>query len=276
MPIKFFNPPKEPAVKPAFQVVTFITAYDYLFEQPFTYPGEWHSMWEVLLSEEGDFDCVEDSRVYRLKSGEMLFHAPNEFHTLRTVGEGPHHLRLITFYVDGELPTVLREGVFKLTGQECDEFVRLHTHVRRFIDRKEPLEVGALCSLELSTFLARLALKSTANHYISNSSSAMEYQRIIDLMERNVRKSIALSDIAQQLGISISYIKKVFMQYAGIPPMTYYNNLRLNEAKRLLSKGLSVREVSDWLDFSSPNYFSVFFKQQVGVSPSHYAHDTEE
>ena len=276
MPVKFFDPPKEPMVKPAFQIVAFITAYEYLFEEPFTYPGEWHSMWEVLFSVEGDFDCVEESRVYRLKSGEMLFHAPNEFHTLRTVGDGPQHLLLITFYAEGEMPSALKEGVFKLTGQERDEFVRLHTHVKRFIDRQGPLEVGALCSLELSTFLARLALKSTANHYVSNSPSAMEYQRIIDLMERNVCKGITLSDIARQLGISISYIKKVFMQYTGIPPMTYYNSIRLNEAKRLLAQGLSVREVSDRLEFSSPNYFSVFFKQQVGVSPSRYTHDAKE
>lgn len=274
MPAKFMNPPKI-AAQPTFQIVAFTTAFDYLFEQPYTYPGEWHSMWEVLFSEDGEFNCVEESRVYRLKSGEMLFHAPNEFHTLHTLGKGPQHLLLITFYAEGELPSALKEGVFKLTGQECDEFIRLHTRIKRFIEQKGPLEIGALCSLELSAFFARLALKSEANHYVSNSPSAVEYQRIIDLMQRDLRKGVTLPDIARQLGISVSYIRKTFMQYAGISPMAYYNNIRLNEAKRLLSHGLSVQEVSDLLEFSSPNYFSVFFKKQMGISPSHYTHDRE-
>lgn len=275
MPAKFLIPRKT-AVKPTFQIVAFATTYEYLFEQPYTYPGEWHPTWEVLFSEDGEFNCVEESRVYRLKSGEMLFHAPNEFHTLHTVGNSPQHLRLITFYAEGELPSILKEGVFKLTGQECDEFIRLHTRIRRFVVEREPEEIGVLCLFELSAFFMRLALKSTANHYVSNSPSAIEYQQIITLMQRDIRKGITLPDIARQLGISVSYIKKVFMQYAGISPMAYYNNIRLNEAKRLLSQGLSVREVSDRLEFSSPTYFSAFFKQRVGIPPSRYIHSTEE
>ena len=62
--------------------------------------------------------------------------------------------------------------------------------------------------------------------------------------------------------------KLLFNTYAGISPKSYFNQLRLRHANELLSIGLSVTEVAELMNFSSPNYFSAFYKKHTGISPS--------
>ena len=58
--------------------------------------------------------------------------------------------------------------------------------------------------------------------------------------------------------------------YAGLSPKTYYDTLRAAEAVRLLKTGMSVNLVAEAMSFSSPNYFSVFFKRHFGLPPHKY------
>ena len=87
-------------------------------------------------------------------------------------------------------------------------------------------------------------------------------------MAKNSFENLTLDDIATQTNISVSYMKFLFHTYAGIGPKKYFNQLRIQRATELLQNGHSVTDVSTIMNFSSPNYFSVFFKKHTGVPPS--------
>ncbi len=65
-------------------------------------------------------------------------------------------------------------------------------------------------------------------------------------------------------------MKKIFHMYSDIGVMSYFNDLKLTEAKKMLLQGMPVGVVSSMLAFSSQNYFTVF-KSKTGMSPKHYA-----
>ena len=50
----------------------------------------------------------------------------------------------------------------------------------------------------------------------------------------------------------------------------YYATIRLNEAIKLLEEGEAVTEVSAKLNFSSAEYFSLFFKKHTGLPPGRW------
>ena len=89
-------------------------------------------------------------------------------------------------------------------------------------------------------------------------------------MKKNVAANLSLEDICSIGAVSVSTAKVLFRKYAGIGPKTYYSNLRAIEAMNLLKEGKSVDEVSSTLNFSSVNYFSLFFKKHFGNPPSYY------
>ena len=76
-----------------------------------------------------------------------------------------------------------------------------------------------------------------------------------------------MEEIAKKSFVSISYIKKLFSRYAGISPKSYYTNLRVQESQKLLSTDASIADISEKLNFSSPSYFTLFFKKQTGITP---------
>jgi AraC-like DNA-binding protein len=72
---------------------------------------------------------------------------------------------------------------------------------------------------------------------------------------------------------SKTYLNGVFKEIKGVTIMQYYQDLKINEAKKLLTKKESISSVSEKLCFESPQYFSKAFKAKVGKTPTKYKKD---
>ena len=82
---------------------------------------------------------------------------------------------------------------------------------------------------------------------------------------------IQVTDIADYIGISRSYLTRTFKKKMQVSPQEYLLNYRLSEASKLLrSTALSVQEITDEVGYTNPFSFSQSFKKMFGVSPMHY------
>ena len=91
------------------------------------------------------------------------------------------------------------------------------------------------------------------------------------IMRESVFKNITGEDIAKNLNISYSGFRRVFKELNGTSPSKYMLELKLNEAKLLLSTtNQSVKEISYNLNFENPDYFPYFFKKRTGQTPGEY------
>ena len=122
----------------------------------------------------------------------------------------------------------------------------------------------------MASFLLRLNRRYRSELSLMKTGSAIEYTRLVETMNKAIYENLSLEELAAARHISISYIKQLFKRYAGISPKAYYARLRCTEAIRQLQAGSSVTEVSDALHFSSPSYFSAFFKKMTGQPPARY------
>ena len=59
-----------------------VTIHYYEFDKNFVFTGEKHDFWEMVYIDKGEMICTADDKRFVLKSGEMTFHNPNEFHNL--------------------------------------------------------------------------------------------------------------------------------------------------------------------------------------------------
>ncbi len=101
-------------------------------------------------------------------------------------------------------------------------------------------------------------------------------KKIIETINKNAYKNISIADIASINYISESYVKLLFHRYAGTSQKQYYTNLRIYEASKLLKEGLCVKDVAERMKFSSPNYFSTFFREHTGITPIKYKKESEK
>ena len=118
-----------------------------------------------------------------------------------------------------------------------------------------------------------LALCYRENYELQTEVSKI--QRSVDYLLAHYREcDISVATIAKQSFVSEVYFRKLFKAEYGISPQKYIINLRIQNAKALISAGYySLKEIAEMSGYNDYKYFSVEFKKTVGVSPSQYVYN---
>ena len=103
------------------------------------------------------------------------------------------------------------------------------------------------------------------------NNNTYKLNEIIQFIHENYSSSITNKELAALAGYHEYYLNSLFKKYTGINMHEYVINTRINESKKLLEfSGLSIAEIAAQTGFNNYAYFSECFKQNVGLSPSHY------
>ena len=107
---------------------------------------------------------------------------------------------------------------------------------------------------------------------VSTTSTSPEIaQQIRHLLLTRVKDQLTIAQIARELGHSPTRMKEEFRRAFGCGIISYFNELKIWQAKRMLTDPtLTIDQVSRELGFSTPSYFSRAFAKQAGESPSVY------
>ena len=89
------------------------------------------------------------------------------------------------------------------------------------------------------------------------------------LIEENYSENITINDIGKAVGLSPSYLCACFRNATKTSINRYLNNIRCNEAKRLLTEeNISVTEAATQCGFNNMSYFSRMYRNIIGELPS--------
>ena len=89
-------------------------------------------------------------------------------------------------------------------------------------------------------------------------------------MRSSLYRMPSKTDIAKQVGISVSHLGKVITRYTGHGAMEYFILMKMQKALYLLKEGHSVKQTAYTLGYEDPSYFSNVFKKHIGLSPTHF------
>jgi len=95
--------------------------------------------------------------------------------------------------------------------------------------------------------------------------------RYIELVKQNFRSERHVSWYAKQLGITAKYLSEVIKKASRRTPNEWIDYYTVLEIRGMLKNTtLSIREISNILNFSNQSFMGKFFKDHVGMSPSQY------
>lgn len=276
-----------------FNVESIITMFYMELSKEFRYGGESHDFWEMVYIDKGEMLCTAEDNRFILKSGEMTFHKPNEFHNLSSNGSIAPNVSIITFECKSRAMRGFDGKIFKLSKEERTLLSQLFAEgiaSFRLEDDSTPLGQnmirleaapfgGEQCVKNLlEIFLIYLARredtvtkKMRKSYVIDGVDIPYSVKEIVDILEEGICEKLTVSDIARRLGRSVSSVKQTFSRHFNQGIIRYYNNLKIKEAKRLIREGvMNISEISDYLAFENPQYFSKCFKKSAGRTPSEY------
>jgi AraC family transcriptional regulator len=104
-----------------------------------------------------------------------------------------------------------------------------------------------------------------------NDLSRLRLNRVIEYIEVNLDREIALSALAQTAGMSPHYFSELFKQSVHISPYQYVLRRRIEHARKLLEEpSVTVFEAAMRSGFSDQSQFTKIFRRAVGVTPTSY------
>lgn len=136
-------------------------------------------------------------------------------------------------------------------------------------NHKDKNELIAVKIVELLIFSERWFAQE--QNFDDNLPSIDLIKRFIDLIEVNLINQRSVSFYAKKLNVHPNYLNSIIKKNTGLTAKESIQNMLLLEIKYLLhSTNLSIKEISNRMGFSDPNYFTVFFKKFENTSPANY------
>lgn len=98
-------------------------------------------------------------------------------------------------------------------------------------------------------------------------------QKALELMEKNMGNTdYNVESLSADMGIERSSLYRKMSAIVGQTPSEFMRIVRLKRAAQLLENSrYSVQEISWMVGFNTPRYFSSYFKEMFGLTPSQYA-----
>ena len=105
----------------------------------------------------------------------------------------------------------------------------------------------------------------------SSAMAAIHVKKALVIMEKSVRHSICMNEIAGLLEISHEYFTRIFKMELKMCPLQYFLRLKIEGAAGLLiSTNKRISEIAGWFGFENQFHFSRVFKRYTGISPLEY------
>lgn len=106
---------------------------------------------------------------------------------------------------------------------------------------------------------------------------SQEIFECIQFITQHINDPIQVSDVAEHIGKSRSYLCEKFKKELGFDVSRFIMRCKLEEAKSLLTySNKALSEISNYLCFSSQSYFQNVFKKKYGLTPKQYRDQTRQ
>lgn len=102
----------------------------------------------------------------------------------------------------------------------------------------------------------------------------MKMQKAIDFIKENFATDLNMAVVSNHISMNYSLFSYTFKQYTGMNFVNYLKNLRVGEAKKLLTETeMKVNQISRTVGYEHEKHFMKTFKQVTGLTPSQYRHN---
>lgn len=137
------------------------------------------------------------------------------------------------------------------------------------------------CLIEYLVLVTRAARQALAQvplrQYAGRAKRLIRLEKARRFLQQHYTEQLRLDQIAAQSHLSPFHFNRLFKEAFGVTPGQYQQQLRLEEAKRLLvMTDMQIGEIAERVGYSSPEYFSRVFSAAIGVPPRDFTKQGSE
>lgn len=227
-----------------------------------------HFTYEVFFVVHGTLELLTEKGRSRHQKAMVLI--PPQIHHV-TIRDGESYCLLFSFDSDSTLSQYLEEGVCELPLSEENAFyIRQLANKTMLRTQEAEQSVHYLASLIFHDILNTIRPQIVEQSQ-KRSRSAQHISRIDEYINKNYRRRITVSELANSVHLSERQVARIIRQEYRCSFTELLNNRRLaNAVSMLKNTNLSIAQIIERTFYCSPNYFYRVFRKKYGISPLQY------
>lgn len=266
-----------------------VTIHYQQLNKNYRFKGEAHDFWEINYCDKNEVIITCGPKTIPLKQGEILFISPDTYHTVRGNGRDPANMFVITFECKSEimsyfigrhivLPDDLKDLLATLVteAQNVFDLPDFNPELNRLVVKTDSILGGEqIIKNSLEMLLIYLIRKETVKPvssiaFIEKSDSKDTVDAIIKYLKNNLYEKVALDDLCELTNYGKTYLCNTFKARMNTTIFSYYQKLKIEEAKKRIRDNEPFKEIADRLSFDSLSHFTSVFKKTTQMTPKQY------
>ena len=258
------------------------------YTSDYAFSGETHDFWEFLYVDKGTIHVQRDGENLDLTRGEMIFHAPGEFHALSANGVVAPNLIVVSFACGSPAMEFFRGRVTSIGAEERVLLARIVGESRTIFSTalddprtntlvaRESVPFGGeqLLAAAMEELMIRLIRRGDA--LAAKTTQPRQAQErigdIVSYLEQRLDQPLSLQQICRDNLVGRAQLERYFHEQTGGGVIDYFNRMKIRAAREMIREGrLNFTQIAAKLGFQSVHYFSRRFRLSTGMSPSEYA-----
>lgn len=243
----------------------------------------WHQCLEMLFISQGYGIVIVDNQQYTLRPGRLFVFPPFKLHKVFVEQSEKNHYIRTTVHLDHQLLDGFlscfpqrRAHFSRLWGAESDahifDLADNAQHIETILESFQRLQLAAtpqwediaMMILQLMEFMPEQQVKRKT---VSRTTAS----KVMQWIEENYVMKFSLAELSAAIGLSQSYISRVFSQETGGSVVDYLATRRIKRACELLrSTDMRIDEVGSQCGFTDTPYFITCFRKLIGRTPLQY------
>lgn len=122
-----------------------------------------------------------------------------------------------------------------------------------------------------------LNLQECIGSQLDVNRNSQKIKQAVEYIEQNYASDLNMAVVSNYISMNYSLFSYSFKQYTGSNFVNYLKDIRMREAKRLLSEtDMRIIEISQAVGYENEKHFMKIFKASCGVSPSEYRKNMQQ
>lgn len=240
--------------------------------------NHYHSFWyELTIVTDGVGEIFTNNKPITVKKGDIYLSCPYDIHRIETDKKNLLKYDFFSF-IPKDKVLIEKLNAIMLTSTSVESRVikddrisylvsNAIREISSFDEELSPLVVNGIFWQVVIYLIRDFEKKSTLKDSNLSEREVLCFQ-IMDYINNELFNITNLSELSKVFKYSYNHLSSLFKKTTSVAIVEYYNMLRLDVAKNLLEEGnLSLTQIAEKLNYSTPYSLSKAFKNRFKISP---------
>jgi AraC-like DNA-binding protein len=220
----------------------------------------------------GTVEIQYRGRTYSARVGQTVAFAPGDPFVISAVDALPlgEALYVPRSLLEEGCHAAVRKAYFSCDARLLADEPRVVADFHLFTRRLASFEQGSLPSRLMSCLDGLLEAHSCPGGPPLAPREPAAVSRVRRMLHDPRHERFNLDLLASEVGISKFHLVRMFRDATGLPPLLYWQALRIERARDMLSRGVSITVTASELQFADQSHLGRAFLAHVGTTPKKY------